>query len=286
VVRVHSWIGVAGVLCLMALAAGVGCTTSGDDDAQPAAGTGVPLAGSIGAGGMAGTTVPVAGAGGMAGSLGSAGSAGSVAAGTGGAAGSVAMAGTGGAAGSMMAGSGGAAGSDMAGSGGSGDAGTQSGAFELTSTAFQDGDMIPAMYRCASLFGDPGPSPPLAWTAGPAGTMSYTLVLKDTSPSTVTGAGFFHWIIADIPAGTMSLPMAVPVGAMPAMPAGAKQVPNGLSNAGYLGPCGSSGTNNYTFTLYAVNMATLPDTSSADATEAAAIANNVGTATLAITSMP
>jgi hypothetical protein len=144
--------------------------------------------------------------------------------------------------------------------------------------------MLPAMYRCESLFGDPGPSPPLTWTAGPAGTMSYTLIMKDTSPAGTVGMGTFHWVIKDIPMATMSLPMEVPVGAMPAMPAGAKQVMNGIGDLGYRGPCG--GMNQYTFTIYAVKTATLASSDSAMAAETSAKANNVGMATLVINSMP
>jgi phosphatidylethanolamine-binding protein (PEBP) family uncharacterized protein len=143
--------------------------------------------------------------------------------------------------------------------------------------------MLPAMYRCASLFGDPGPSPPLAWTAGPAGTMSYTLVFKVTSPAGTLGMGTFHWVIKNIPMATAMLPMQVAIGAMPANVAGATQVTNGISDVGYRGPCG--GMNDYTFTLYAVNKASI-DATTAAMVETEAMANNVGTSTLVIHSMP
>jgi Raf kinase inhibitor-like YbhB/YbcL family protein len=172
----------------------------------------------------------------------------------------------------------GSGGTDAAGSGGAG-----GGDLALTSTAVMNDGMLPAMYRCVSLFGDPGPSPPLAWTAGPAGTMSYTLVFKDTSPAGTLGAGTIHWVIKNIPMATMMLPMEVATGAMPGNVSGATQVANGLGDEGYRGPCG--GMNDYTFTLYAVNKAAIDATTGA-AVETEAMANNVGTATLVIHSMP
>ena len=183
----------------------------------------------------------------------------------------------------------GGTGAGTAGMAGMGTGGTGGGAFELTSTVVMDMGMLPAMYRCVSLFGGAGtegPSPPLAWTAGTAGTMSYTVILKDTSPPGTLGMGTIHWVIKDIPSSVMALPMGVAVGAMPPDPAGAVQVANGLPTAdvGYRGPCG--GMNEYTFTLYAINVAALPGATTAAAAETAAMANNVGTATLVVNSMP
>ena len=168
----------------------------------------------------------------------------------------------------MTAGAGGAGGGDLA----------------LTSTAVMNDAMLPDMYRCEStIFSDPGPSPPLAWTAGPAGTMSYTLILKDTSPAGTAGMGTFHWVIKNIPMATMAFPDPIPVGAMPANVSGATQVMNGIIDVGYRGPCG--GMNDYTFTLYAVNKASIA-ASDAQGVETEALANNVGTATLLIHSAP
>lgn len=271
-----------GALALV-VGAGLGCTTTeGGGDGSGAGSTAPPLAGA-GAGGLGGVGgAGGAGTGGSAAGAGGTGGAAGMTAGAGGAAGmaGAAGAGTGGMAG--MAGAAGAGAGGMAGmSAGSGGAG--GGAFELTSTAVENDAMLPAEFRCASLFGDPGPSPPLTWTAGPTGTMSYTLVFKDTSPAGTTGAGTFHWIIKDIPVATMSLPEAVPVGAMPAAVPGATQIMNGILDVGYRGPCG--GMNDYTFTLYAVNKASISATTAATV-ETEAMANNVGTATLVIHSAP
>src|SRR5438552_2672943 len=66
----------------------------------------------------------------------------------------------------------------------------------LTSTAFTEGTMIPAAQTCT---GDSHMSPPLSWTAGPSGTMSYAIALVDMTNT------FVHWTIWDMPASTTSL---------------------------------------------------------------------------------
>ncbi len=74
-------------------------------------------------------------------------------------------------------------------------------AFALTSPSFKNGDKIPDQFTCeGEPFGE-GISPELHWTAGPASTKSYALILKDTSLSTKTPPDphGFHWIIWSIP---------------------------------------------------------------------------------------
>jgi Raf kinase inhibitor-like YbhB/YbcL family protein len=267
--RTNLWVALASVLLLAACkdeetggSAGMGGAVA------PGAGAGAGAAGA--AGGLAG-----AGAGGAGMSGAGAGGAGAGGAGAGGASG----AGAGGA-GAGGAGAGGA-GAGGAGAGGAGAGGMSGGAFTLTSSAVQNGQMIPATYRCEM------PSPPLAWTGAPSGTMSYGIIFKDKTPG--FSENYLHWVIYDIPAATMSLPMGVPIGAMPAMPAGAKQAPIWNDTVGYNGPCAPFGMNMYTFTLYAVNAATLPGvsgSSTGEEIETALEANNAGTATLNITSMP
>jgi Raf kinase inhibitor-like YbhB/YbcL family protein len=118
--------------------------------------------------------------------------------------------------------------------------------FAITSSVVKEGERINDAYRCNV------DSPPLSWTAGPAGTQSYALVLRDQ------GNGFYHWVIYDLPASTLGLPKGVPLGATLTQPAGAKQSPNWSRRAGYGGPCGGRNVSNYAFTLYALDVATLP----------------------------
>lgn len=260
-------------------AAGSGGTTSGAG--IPGAGGSSAAGGtSSGAGqsGTGGTTAaaggnggtPAAGRGGMAGgggsSVGGAGMAGA-------AAGGAATGGMGGSAGSSMsmggglgAGSGGQAGSAAGGSGGSG-------AFTLTSSAIMDGGMFPDMNTCASTSDS---SPDLEWTAGPSGTMSYALILLDTTNS------LNHWVIWDIPSAVTSLPAMLDSAAMLSMPAGAKQ--KAIQGNGYFGPCPSGSDHLYKFTVYALPVATLSGAMTSSQTSALAMAvmnaNPLGSASL------
>jgi Raf kinase inhibitor-like YbhB/YbcL family protein len=138
-----------------------------------------------------------------------------------------------------------------AGGGGRGGAGGSGATLTLTSTAFTEGTMIPTISTCT---GGSNMSPPLAWTAGPSGTMSYGIALFDTNNSLV------HWALWDIPATTMSLAAALPTTQMLTNPAGAKQV-NFQTGDGYLGPCPMGSMHTYAFELYALDVATLPNVS-------------------------
>ena len=118
--------------------------------------------------------------------------------------------GTGGAGGSAT-GTGGAGGS-ATGTGGAGGGGATT--LTLTSTAFTEGQTIPAENTCAGI----NTSPPLSWTAGPAATLSYAVVLTDLANMTI------HWLIWDIPAAPPhALMAALPNTATLTNPAGAKQ---------------------------------------------------------------
>jgi len=154
----------------------------------------------------------------------------------------------------------------------------------VTSPAFTDGQPIPDEYTCVGknfpYSGMPPvdhASPALNWTAGPSGTQSYAIVFRDmtlTTGATIDERGY-HWAIYDIPSSVLSLPRALPSGNPIAAVAGAKQYSGGLFNDGFVGPCPSWGvapgspllgmdpaptvkTDTYTFTVYAMPMATIP----------------------------
>jgi hypothetical protein len=118
----------------------------------------------------------------------------------------------------------------------------------LTSSGFVEGAMIPADFTCAGT----NVSPPLQWTPGPAGTMSYALVFTDRNNSLI------HSIIYDIPSSVTSLPMAVERTANPTMPAGAKQLAAYDGTPGYAGPCPSGILHTYEFSIRAIDVAALP----------------------------
>jgi Raf kinase inhibitor-like YbhB/YbcL family protein len=154
-----------------------------------------------------------------------------------------------------MGGSGGAGG-DAGGMGGSG--GTAP--FELTSTAFMDDEVVPLQYKCAQPNNNPpgmNQSPPLSWGPGPEGTMSYAIAMRHLDVP-------YHWVIWDIPANVTSLPEDIDHEFEPADVPGAKQTyVNGLDDFtgfGYLGPCpqATNSEQSYEFSLYALDVATIP----------------------------
>lgn len=133
--------------------------------------------------------------------------------------------------------------------------------FELTTTAFDDEAAVPERFRC----GPPAPvprqgdnvTPDLTWTPGPDGTMSYAIVVRDTSAG--APPGLVHWVMYDIPADTLSLSEGIAPGYMPAAPAGAKQAEiQGSGYFGYFGPCSGGNGNRYVWTVHAIDAATFP----------------------------
>lgn len=146
----------------------------------------------------------------------------------------------------------------------------------VTSTAYTMGQVIPTKHECASNGPGMNVSPPLAWSGGPAGTLSYAIVMRDLDFQ----GGFIHWVIWDIPGGTQSLAEDVPHTANPATPAGAKQADFNGTITGYQGPCSPGGVNTYEITLYAIPTATIAGITPATAKAAAATAIvNAATAT-------
>lgn len=144
--------------------------------------------------------------------------------------------------------------------------------FTLTSTALAEGATFPVDNTCTGT----NLSPPLAWGAGPAGTLSYAVVLKDTT------IDFLHAIVYDIPASSTALPANVEQVYAPKAPAGAHQTKNYKGAFGYAGPCPST-LHVYEFVLYALDVAALPGVTQnvtlADA-ETAIKAHSLGTTKL------
>jgi Raf kinase inhibitor-like YbhB/YbcL family protein len=115
---------------------------------------------------------------------------------------------------------------------------------EVTSSAFEDGDAIPARYTCEGL----DVSPSLSWGSAIDGTRSLALIADD--PDAPAGT-FVHWVIYDLPPDTRGLPEDVPN--QQTLPSGAAQGMNGAGSVGYMGPCPPGGTHRYFFKLYALD---------------------------------
>jgi Raf kinase inhibitor-like YbhB/YbcL family protein len=77
-------------------------------------------------------------------------------------------------------------------------------------------------------------SPELTWSNPPKDTKSFVVTMYD--PDAPTGSGWWHWVVYNIPADTMTL-AAGAGSAKGTLPAGAVQGKTDFGAAGYGGPC-------------------------------------------------
>ncbi|KGI78237.1 hypothetical protein LF63_0107875 [Oleiagrimonas soli] len=108
-------------------------------------------------------------------------------------------------------------------------------------------------------------SPRIHWSHAPAGTRSFALTVFD--PDANHGAGWWHWVVIDLPAGTHTLAENAP------LPTPARSLRNDFGQRGWGGPCPPAGDppHHYVFTLYALDVARLA--LPADASPASAMAS-------------
>jgi Raf kinase inhibitor-like YbhB/YbcL family protein len=116
---------------------------------------------------------------------------------------------------------------------------------ELVSSAFSEGDFIPAKYT-----GDgDNVSPPLKWTEPPATTKSFALVMDD--PDAPMGT-WVHWVIYMIPPSVLELPEGM--AKKETVLDGVRQGRNSGGSIGYDGPAPPKGKpHRYYFKLYALD---------------------------------
>ncbi len=121
----------------------------------------------------------------------------------------------------------------------------------LTTTAFEDGGVIPNKYTQA----DPHPvSPKLEWTNVPPNTVSFVLYMHDPDVALRKSTeDMLHWILFNISGDARSLAEGIPTGAQPSD--GSVQIKNGGGVIGYRGPgAGAQGPyHHYTFELFALD---------------------------------
>jgi Raf kinase inhibitor-like YbhB/YbcL family protein len=142
-------------------------------------------------------------------------------------------------------------------------------ALTLTSESFKDGDYLAAEHVLSEAYGfgcnGSNLSPQLAWSGVPDGVQSFAVTCYD--PDAPTGSGFWHWVVANIPADVSALELGAGDPSSGKMPAGALEVRTDFGAPGYGGPCPPEGmhVHRYIFTLHAVGMAELPVTADTSA---------------------
>ena len=121
----------------------------------------------------------------------------------------------------------------------------------LSSSAFEDGGIIPDKYTQKAP--QPSPSIPFSWTGTPAGTQSFVLILHDLDVVTnKTLTDSLHWLAWNIPATATSLPEGVPNVAT--LPDGTVQITH-RNTIGFVGPGwpGPTSYHHYTAELLALD---------------------------------
>lgn len=95
-------------------------------------------------------------------------------------------------------------------------------------------------------------SPHLAWSGAPAGSKSFVVTLFD--PDAPTGSGWWHWVVANIPADVNELPTGAGSG-QPGLPADAIQTRTDFGQAGYGGAAPpQENRHRYQFTVHALDV--------------------------------
>ena len=125
-------------------------------------------------------------------------------------------------------------------------------------------------------------SPALSWSRAPEGARSFALLVHDPDAPT-GGAGWWHWLVVNIPASETGLAKDAGRSDGSGLPAGAAHVPTDFGSFGWGGPCPPVGdkAHRYIFTLYALKTERL-DVSGGSASLAGYMVNGnaIGKATL------
>lgn len=120
---------------------------------------------------------------------------------------------------------------------------------ELHSPAFADGDTLPLRFVRPEVGGE-NISPPLSWSAPPAGTQSLAVAVIDLHP---IARGFAHWLVEGIPPEITSLAEGA---SGHAMPEATRELYNSAGVRGWSGPRPpqGSGPHEYRFMLFALGV--------------------------------
>lgn len=116
--------------------------------------------------------------------------------------------------------------------------------FRLTSPAFTDGSMMPALYTCDST----NISPELRWNNPFNNVVSFALIMDDPDVPTQP---WVHWLVYNIPATDTTLPSHFAMDSL--LSNGVKQGFTSFKITGYGGPCPPNEAHRYYFKLYALD---------------------------------
>ena len=122
----------------------------------------------------------------------------------------------------------------------------------ITSSAFTNGEIIPARFTCQS----DNVNPPLSVSDVPAAAAGLALIVDD--PDSPNGV-FTHWLIWNLPAAAGEIAenyAGWTEGRRGLHDAGAINGVNDFGRVGYGGPCPSVGTHHYHFRLLALDRTT------------------------------
>ncbi|MFA5097766.1 MAG: YbhB/YbcL family Raf kinase inhibitor-like protein [Candidatus Margulisiibacteriota bacterium] len=119
--------------------------------------------------------------------------------------------------------------------------------FKLSSSAFEDGEVIDLQYAGPGIKGGGNISLPLTWEGAPNDTVSFSISMVD-----LTDNNLIHWAVLNIPSWVTNISRA----ASPwYMPYACSELRNAFGTIGYAGPDPEkgSGPHVYEITLYALN---------------------------------
>lgn len=160
----------------------------------------------------------------------------------------------------------------------------QAAEFTISSPAIAHGFSDKQQLSSAYGFGCSGSneSPAIAWSGAPAKAKSFAVSVYDKDAP--TGSGFWHWVVANIPAGVTAIPAGAGSGSVP-LPQGAIQARTDFGVPGYAGPCVPPGsTHSIAVTVSALDADTIPVTETTTAAIAGYMTNahTIAKATLMI----
>jgi Raf kinase inhibitor-like YbhB/YbcL family protein len=126
-------------------------------------------------------------------------------------------------------------------------------------------------------------SPALSWSGAPKDTQSFALLVHDPDAPT-GGAGWWHWVVYNIPQGESALAQGVGTADGANMPKGSAQNKTDFGAPGWGGPCPppGHGKHRYQFTLHALKTDKLdiPEGATASLVGYMVNANSIGKAKL------